>query len=1328
MNKLRTIRLPILLAFFLAVIGQIGETSFAALPQSGDSRVGNSKIESDPEIIAIKATLEDYIQGSTNGQPTRLKKAFHPDLNLYSIKNRKLNVWRGTAYIADTKEGKPTGETGKIIAIDYENDTAMGKVEIVPPRGNAYVDYFMLLKIERRWTIVHKMYTRRNGSSGSAKYPAEKATDTPAKKKDPPTQSDPNPETTADQPATNREIDKLLSEYDRTDTPGVAVAVIRNGKVVYQRAVGAANVEHQVPIDAAKTIFNIGSTSKHFTGFAIALLADQGKLSLDDDIRKHVPELPDLGQKITIRHLANHTSGLRSELSLLAMAGWSPGDVIRKRHVFHVLKRQKELNFPVGDRFDYCNSGFTLLAEIVARVSGKPFHQFCHDEIFSPMGMSNTQFSTGQTELRPNLAYSYGFDSSGYFPRNPNDEYSGPTGVWSTCEDMAKWATNFQTQKFGSKKVWSNMLNPGRLNNGKSTNYSLGLFVQPRNGHQHIYHGGATASYRAFLGHFPNDELTIAAVSNSQSINPQQLSLDIADLFLKDLAKSTSEPNKIDSNEKPESEITLTSEKIEQYTGRYWNGEDRTASISFQDDSLVYSIDSGPNIPLKPVSQTEFEMVGVDAANLKFEKNQSGGVSILIPRSDGSINRLEPYVPATPTVEELRAFTGRYYSSELDCSYTIRFDNERLVVDHVRFQGVRLIPVADDVFRNDGWRFTTMQFERASDGKPTSFRIHSLRNRNLEFVRLSEVDSVNNTPTNKTQLSFDEMDATAEELLKQQHLPGLAVVVTENGKTVFKKGYGLANVENQTAVDPDKTLFRIGSVSKAFTFLVLTRLIDQGRLKRTDNVENFIGNVGNPRNYKEPVTIDDLLMHTGGFDQVGTGRHIRDHHLNLKQRKSKRASLVDFLESNNLRRVTDAGEMFRYDTYGVTLAGAIIEKVTGKPFAAAMKQEMFEPLGMNRSFVEVDETHFSDLATGYGWRQGSFQARPYEVYLTTPASSIDMTPADMGRLMEALTSGGANSNGRLLGKEITKAVLSPQFKTHPEFVGITHGFFESYTSNESNSSIHLSTIGHGGSMDGYRCALTIIPEKQVGIFFIANRAPESGGGTVDFRPLLDIVVNQFDDSPKVAKFVVPPQSPEGDALQKRLSEYAADYYYGIYCHTPTREDMKSGAWRRPDARSVSVVDQGLLIGDETYLPYKETEKDVFVQSNGDRLVHFGRNAKGMVTHFVYSTSPDTFEKEMPDLPYRQYGSLAQRLVDIATTENPGAAIKFLREKGDSEDYYISEREFNNAGYQLIEQQAFGLAIEIFKTNTQQFPDSWNAHDSLGEAYANAGKSKLAIES
>ncbi len=235
--------------------------------------------------------------------------------------------------------------------------------------------------------------------------------------------------------------------------------------------------------------------------------------------------------------------------------------------------------------------------------------------------------------------------------------------------------------------------------------------------------------------------------------------------------------------------------------------------------------------------------------------------------------------------------------------------------------------------------------------------------------------------------------------MERDHIPGTAVAIVKDGKTVYKQGYGIANTATGQKVDADKTIFRIGSISKALTLLTLSRLIDQGRIGVEDDVSKYFDGIQNPHGFSQPVRIRHLLTHTSGFDQIGIGRHIYDFEQPLEKRKAQRPTISEFLRDNNLRRVTPAGQYYRYDTYGSTLAGAVIEQVTGLPFAEAMQKELFEPAGMSRSSVEVRPRYMEDLAAGHGFVDGAFALMPYEIYLTLPASSIDATAADMGRLL-----------------------------------------------------------------------------------------------------------------------------------------------------------------------------------------------------------------------------------------------------------------------------------------------------------------------------------------
>ena len=1260
----------------------------------------------ESELESIRATLTDYIEATSNGEPDRLRKAFHPDLNLYSIRDGRLSVWAGKDYIANVKKGQGSGRTGQILAIDFENNTAVAKVKIVPPGGaTPFIDYFMLLKFDQKWTIVHKMYTRQNDQAAAqgdwlsnvVAPTAMEVAEVPAASSD-----------------KSKKVEAIFSDYNKLDSAGAVVCVLKNGKLVFQKAYGAANVEHEVPIDAKRTLFNIGSTSKQFTAFAVMLLESQGKLSLDDDIKDHIPELSGLKQAITLRHLLHHSSGIRSELSLLAMAGWAPGDVIRLRHIMHILSRQQELNFEPGSDYEYSNSGFTLLAEVVNRVSGQPFHAFCRENIFNPLGMNDSRFSEGMTGMRKRMAYSYARDGLGYFPRNPNDEYCGSTGLWTTSDDLAKWALNFESPKVGSKELIKQMETAGVLNDGSKTVFGMGLIVDKHRGLRHVQHGGGTSGYVSYVGRFPEQKLTVILLGNTSAISAKDVSLSVADVWLDETTKAD------ETADAGAAGFSVSPKQLEQFTGRYWDRKGRSGQVTLVDERLVYSIDGGPSLNLRSIGEKRFEIEGVSVrVVIEFRPEADGKFSMHSIQEHRKPSEMVSYDPKEYSNEELRSFVGEYYCSELDTTYDVSLAEGQLKVNHSRFQNISLIPITNDYFRNDSWRFTTLAFDRNGEGEVVGFKANSMRNKNLCFTKRAQVATELQSDAKEqaeTELS-QAIDATAKQCLAEQHIPGLSIVVVKEGKTILKRGYGLANVDEEIAVDPDATLFRIGSISKALTFLTLTRLIDDGRVFRNDPVSKFVDSVKNPRGFEGVVTIDHLLTHTAGFDQIGVDRHIHQYQLGLEARKELRPDLFSFLANNNLRRVTEAGEMFRYDTYGTTLAGAIIEKVTGKPYAEAMKQEMFDVLGMSNTFVEASDAAMPQLAMGYGWVDGEYQPQEYEVYVTTPASSIDGTISDMGLLLEALTSDGSNSHGRLFSAEMNEVVMAPQFRIHPEFLGITHGLFESHTSDEAGTDIHLPTVGHGGSMRGFRSAMTIIPDRKIGVFITANRAPEAGGGEVNFMPLLKLVVDTISDAPKRLEYPIPKN------VTLSLDEYVGNYYYGTFCHDLTRRDLEKGAWRRRRAREVVKTKDGLRIGEQEYVA---REKDIFVQKDGQRMVAFGRDAQGAVSNFVYSTSPDTFERESTRFPYPQIQSLAQSVAEVFSAEGIEMAAEFYRQHENEENYYVSEDELNRLGYQLLQLNQNEAAVKVFQWNVERFPSSWNAFDSLGEAYAKIGNDRQSI--
>lgn len=572
--------------------------------------------------------------------------------------------------------------------------------------------------------------------------------------------------------------------------------------------------------------------------------------------------------------------------------------------------------------------------------------------------------------------------------------------------------------------------------------------------------------------------------------------------------------------------------------------------------------------------------------------------------------------------------------------------------------------------------------------------------------------------------SVAELEATintiVEEEMEATHLPGVAVVIVQNGKTIIKRGYGVADVASGRLVDPDRTLFRIGSVTKALTGLAVTRLIDDGRVGLDDDVTKYFDKISNQTGSDEPVTVEHLITHTGGFDQIGIGRHVYDFDKPLDTRKAMRPSLADFLGDNNLRRVTPPGQLFRYDTYGISLAGLVLARATGLSYAEAMHQEMFKPLGMTRSFVEADYEHFNDLAIGHGWIDSAYVAQPYEIYMTTPASSIDATPADMGRLLEALTGNGATTaGGRLFSKEAAANIRAPQYRPHPKFTGITHSLWES-PSVDPPDGPEVHSVGHGGSMLGFWTMMEIFTESKTGVFVVTNRNWEAGGGPVNLGGRINRAVID-------ALYEVPPKAQLAEAVDigdRDLSEYAGAYVFGTFCKSCTQEEFAQGAWPVGNPRMVRTTEEGLLIDEALFFP--TADPDVFVHQEGTQEIFFGRDKSDAVSYFTSSYGPSTFEREEAYTNLLNGISVAE---EAAAAGDLTAAQKSLSItlQAALDAGLQNEGTINGLGYQYLQNQVIEMAILVFTFNVQSFPDSWNVHDSLGEALAVAQRYDEAIK-
>jgi CubicO group peptidase (beta-lactamase class C family) len=327
-------------------------------------------------------------------------------------------------------------------------------------------------------------------------------------------------------------VDEIFRQWHTPESPGAAVLVLENGSIVHAKGYGMANLDHGIPIRTT-TVFDIASVSKQFGAMAIALLEAEGSIALDDDVRRYIPELPDFGHTITIRHLVHHTSGIRDWPGTLRLAGWDYQDVISFEHILRMARHQHDLNFVPGSAYAYSNTGYNLLAEVVQRVSGMTFREFTAGRIFRPLGMHATHFSDDHTSVVRNRADSYRRNTDGGYHRVGNSLTAlGSSSLFTTVEDLARWTLNFDEPVVGGAHVAARMHERGVLNDGTVIPYAFGHNIGDYRGLQAVTHTGSWAGFRTVLQRFPDERFAVIILANSADINPSVLASQVADIYL----------------------------------------------------------------------------------------------------------------------------------------------------------------------------------------------------------------------------------------------------------------------------------------------------------------------------------------------------------------------------------------------------------------------------------------------------------------------------------------------------------------------------------------------------------------------------------------------------------------------------------------------------------------------------------------------------------------------------------------------------------------------------------------------------------------------------
>ncbi|MFT3845804.1 MAG: serine hydrolase domain-containing protein [Lacibacter sp.] len=511
-------------------------------------------------------------------------------------------------------------------------------------------------------------------------------------------------------------IVRAMADF-KPEKPGAQLAISRNGQLIFSQAWGMADLEHNVAL-TTESIIEAGSVSKQFTAAAILLLEQQGKLSIDDDVRKYIPELPDYGATITLRHLMHHTSGIKDWGAIAAIGGWPRTTKTYSNHdALLIMCRQKTLNNLPGDEFIYSNSGYNLFAIIVERVSGESLAEFTRKNIFLPAGMKHTEWRNNFKKIVHNRAIAYSRAGNTYFMDMPNEYVYGNGGLLTTAEDLLLWNNYYMAGKFGNSSLLPMQLSTTALNSGKHNNYAAGLIVDSVRGWKSISHTGATAGYRSMLQHFPDLGLTIAWLLNSSDIdNGPNVAVTVRNLLVKDMSVVFKKAEPVFYN--------IPVEKLKNYTGWYRDKKTAAANKLVLRNDTLRTLAGNALFPIAEnifvQGQARMEVTsGIPATFLLI----NGADSVLYVAADS----------AQTDEKHLQEYAGDYLSDEADAKLTIKVKDGKLMAQQeAPVTEMLLVPTYKDGFRMYGFN---VYFERNKKNKITSLHVFSGRARNVVFVK-----------------------------------------------------------------------------------------------------------------------------------------------------------------------------------------------------------------------------------------------------------------------------------------------------------------------------------------------------------------------------------------------------------------------------------------------------------------------------------------------------------------------------------------------------------------------------------------------------------------
>ena len=535
-------------------------------------------------------------------------------------------------------------------------------------------------------------------------------------------------------PSGNGKVDQLFAEWNKPDAPGCSVGISRNGATVYEHGYGMANLELAVPISPA-SVLSAASISKPFTAMSILLLAHRGQLSLDDDVAKYIADWGNHANRITIRHLLPHTSGLRDGFLLQGLRPEHTENI--NQQIVSVLAHTRALNFAPGSQFEYNNSAYTLLAAIVERVSGQKFSAFVDANIFKPLGMTHSYIHDDSSQVIPNRALGYSRSEDGFrlVVRTYTDvgQVVGNAGLFTTVGDLLRWEQNFTDARAGDAALLRDMETPVIATGSSDTSrYGFGVEIAQHRGLRTVGHGGGDDGVRSYVVRYPERGLAIAILCNRDDMDPVPVSRSIAEIFLDGaFPDPVTKPAPAAAAPRP---VSLPLQDLQSKVGLYRSLSDDSVGRIFIRDGKLFASGAGSEFELTPIATNRFVIMG-SAIVAEFVAPTAGKPQEIHVTGAGpkpSVSQM--IVPFTPSSAELRAFEGTYTSEEVDGTYTIAVHDSGLVLRVPTRTDIGLQPVFTDAF--DSRMLGVVTFSRDARGRVTAFTAGAPGVRGLRFNRV----------------------------------------------------------------------------------------------------------------------------------------------------------------------------------------------------------------------------------------------------------------------------------------------------------------------------------------------------------------------------------------------------------------------------------------------------------------------------------------------------------------------------------------------------------------------------------------------------------------